>query len=222
MTGLLYRWPAAARFGRRVPKEKLYQAGTVTPAVRERLIEEVQSITWTHKLADVTINLPGSTAVPEVQVFQVAIRVEEISESILIAIDKAIPFPIIYELSRDKDGDQQVRMVATHKQLGIGTTKLSAYFSTGWLPVDTERQSLPTAITLPALYMALLEPLLPIAVSPGETVADVAARLKIVQKLEREISTLERKLRTEPQLNRKIVLRRALKAKQAEMDQKKR
>ena len=36
-----------------------------------------------------------------------------------------------------------------------------------------------------------------------------------MRKLEREISALERKLRTEPQLNRKLELRRELKNRQA-------
>jgi hypothetical protein len=52
-------------------------------------------------------------------------------------------------------------------------------------------------------------------VHPGEEVSEVATRLEKVRKLEREVATLERKIRTEPQLNRKVELRRALKAKQA-------
>ena len=47
--------------------------------------------------------------------------------------------------------------------------------------------------------------------------SEVAARLDKVRKLEREIASLERKLRTEPQLNRKIELRRALRTRQAEL-----
>ena len=35
MTDVLYRWPEAAKFGRRVPKEKFYEHGTVSTAVRE-------------------------------------------------------------------------------------------------------------------------------------------------------------------------------------------
>jgi hypothetical protein len=44
--------------------------------------------------------------------------------------------------------------------------------------------------------------------------SDVADRLAAVRKLEREVAALERKLRTEPQLNRKVELRRTLKTKQ--------
>ncbi len=221
MADILYQWPLAARFGRRVPKEKFYQAGTVTTTVRERFVNEVQSITWSHKLAEATINLPGSALVPEVQVFQIDSKLDDVSELVLMAIDRAIPYPIIYEVLRGTGGQQEARMVAAHKQLGAAIPKLSGYYSTDWLPVADERQPLPTAITLPALYTALLAPLMPIATRPGETVLEVADKLRVVRKLEREIAALERKLRSEPQLNRKIELRRSLMSKQAELDRKK-
>jgi hypothetical protein len=70
-----------------------------------------------------------------------------------------------------------------------------------------------------ALYSALIGPLTPLTPRAGESPAVVGERLDAVRRLEREISTLERKLRSEPQLNRKVELRRELKAKQAELEQ---
>ena len=217
MADLLYRWPEAAKFGRRVPKEKFYEHGNVNTAVREKFISDVQRITWSYKLAEATINLPGTAAVPEVQVFTIDAKASDVGEPILNAIDKAIPFPIIFEITRQSAGSTEMRMVAAHKQLGTGTPKLSAYYSTGWQPADTTRQALPTVITLPALYTALLQPMTPLAPRPGEEMSEVADRLAAVRKLEREIAALERKLRTEPQLNRKVELRRTLKTKQHEL-----
>ena len=54
---------------------------------------------------------------------------------------------------------------------------------------------------------------------PGDDVSESTNRLEAFRKLERQIATLERKIRNEPQLNRKIELRRTLKAKQAELEQ---
>lgn len=215
---LLYRWPAAAKLGSRVPKEKFYEHGTVTVAVREKFVAEVQRITWLYKLAENTINLAGSDAVPEIQVFQIHAKSNDVSELVLTAIDKAIPFPIIFEIIHDEGDERSIRMVAAHKQLGAGTPTLSAYYSTGWQPADAERQPLPIAITLSALYTALFDPLIPVSARPGEEMSTVAARLQTIRKLEREIAALERKLRTEPQLNRKIELRRTLNTKRAELD----
>ena len=219
MTDILYRWPEAAKFGRRVPKEKFYEHGTVSTAVREKFINEVQRITWAYKLAEATINLPGTSAVPEIQVFTIDAKTDDVSEGVLGAIDKAIPFPIIFEIARQRGEQPEARTVASHKQLGTGALKISAYYSTAWQPGGTRRQAMPTAITLPALYAALLQPLTPITARPGEEMSDVADRLAAVRKLEREVASLERKLRTEPQLNRKVELRRTLKTKQHELEQ---
>lgn len=219
MTDLLYRWPAAAAFGRRVPKERFYEHGTVTTALREKFVSEVQRITWEYKLAEATISLPGSAAVPEVQVFKIDAKTDDVSEPVLSAIDKAIQFPIIFEITRDGANGWDIRMVAAHKQLSTGAPKLSPYYSTGWQLTNTERQPLPIAISLSSLYTALLEPLTQVAMRPGEEMSEVAARLETMRKLEREIAALERKLRNERQLNRKIELRRTLKTKQAEMEQ---
>ncbi|MDO2378391.1 DUF4391 domain-containing protein [Rhodococcus electrodiphilus] len=218
MSDLLYRWPAAAEFGARVPKEKFYEHGTVTAAVREKFVAEVQRIIWAYKLAEATVNLPSSDAVPEIQVFRIGAKGTDVSEPVLTAIDKAVPFPIVFEITRVQGGVEHVRMVAAHKQLSAGAPRLSAYYSTGWQRADTDRRPLPIAITLPALYTALLDPLTPVAIRLGENMSEVAAKLQKVRTLERQITALERKLRTELQLNRKIELRRTLKTKQAELD----
>lgn len=219
MTDLLYQWPNAAHFGRRVPKEKFYQHASVNTALREKFISEVEHVIWAYDLAQASINLESTEEIPDIAVFQVDAKGTDVSEQVLSAIDKSMPRPLIFEINRDVAGARETRMVAAHKQLGTGAPKISQYFTTDWQPADTERQPLPTAITLPALYTALLEPLTNVEVRPGEGMSEVAVRLKTVGKLEREIKTLEHKLRTEKQFNRKVELRRTLKTKQAQLEQ---
>ena len=210
---VLYEWPAAAAFGRVVPKSKFYEHGAVSPAIRERFVGEVQRITWAYKLAESTIHLRSTRSVPELQVFVIDSKGKDIDDRVLQTIDKTVRFPIIYELNRGEGADGSTRMCAASKQPGGGRPMLSAYFSTSWLPVDAERRALPPAVDLGALYTALLEPLLPLALRPGESVADAAERVDGARKLKREIAGLERRLRTEPQLNRKIELRRQLRTR---------
>jgi hypothetical protein len=214
MTALLYRWPVAAKFGRVVPKTKFYENTTVLTPVKDKFVSDVQRITWAYKLAESTINLTGNASVPEIQIFEIDAKTDEISESVLATIDKAVKTPVVFEINRDDGSDRATQMVAAHKQLGSGAPKLGPYYSTDWQPADTNRDALPTAIDLTGLYTALLQPLTQIATRPGEEVSEVVARLGAVRALEREILALERKIRTEPQLNRKIELRRTLKTRQ--------
>ena len=119
--------------------------------------------------------------------------------------------PIIFEVNRG-DGDCAPYPHDRGAQgAELGTAKLGSYHTTEWLPHDAERQPFPTAINLPALYAALIESLTPLTARPGEEATEIAARLESVRKLEREVAALERKIRTEPQLNRKVEIRRTLK-----------
>ncbi len=207
----LYRWPPTAKFGRVVPKTKFYEHGNVRTVLREKFVGDIQRITWAYKLAESTIRLKGTEAVPEIQVFTVEAKGGDVGDDVLTAIDKSVHFPILFEVSR---GDE-VRMVAAHKTLGGAPPKVGAYFTTPWLPLDATRTPLPAAIDLPALYEALLSSLLPVPTRRGESLSEAADRMERAKKLEREITALERKLRTEPQLNRKLELRRELKDRQA-------
>jgi len=208
---VLYRWPQSAAFGRTLPKTKVYEHGNVRTALRERFVEDVQRITWAYKLAESTIRLKGTEAVPEIQVFAVETKGGDVPDEVLAAIDKSVHFPILFEISKG----EEVRTVAAQKTLGGHTPKVGTYFTTGWLPITHDRQSLPAAIDLTMLYESLLTSLLPMAIRRGESVSDATGRMDRVRKLEREIAALERKLRNEPQLNRKVELRNALKEHQA-------
>lgn len=207
----LYRWPPAAEFGRVVPKTKFYAHGKVSGALREKFVENIERVTWAYKLAESTVRLAGTNTVPEIQVFTVETKGGDFSDDVLAAIDKSVHFPIFFEVSK---GDE-VRMAAAHKILGGATPKVGSYFATAWRPHDAARTPVPTAIDLSALYEALLVPLLPMASRLGESVSGAIERMERARMLEREITALERKLRNEAQLKRKVELRRELRDRRA-------
>ncbi|MBK8758509.1 MAG: DUF4391 domain-containing protein [Actinomycetales bacterium] len=208
MTDVLYRWPEAARFGKSIPKTKFYEHGAVTSAVRARFVAEVDGITWAYKLAESTINLPASKEVPEIQVLVIKAKSADVDASVLGTIDKAIKQPVIFEIV----STQGTRMTATLKA-GVPGQR---YYSTEWSQGD-RRRPLPPSVSLSSLYAALLEPILPTTIRPGEGLSDLCERLASIARLERDISALARKLRAEPQFNRKLELRRVLKAEQARL-----
>lgn len=207
---VLYRWPANAAFGRAVPKTKFYEHGNVRTALREKFVDDIQRITWAYKLADDTIRLRGTASVPEIQVFTIETKGADVSDEVLAAIDKTVHFPIIFEVA----STQRVRMVAAQKTLNGKVPHIATYFTTDWHPADAPRRPLPTALDLPSLYEALLASPLPAPMRAGETVSEATDRLERARKLQREMVALERKLRNEPQLNRKMDLRRQLKERE--------
>lgn len=216
MTGL-FSYPKGAAFGRVVPKQRFYEQADVSPKVRDFFVREVQRITWAYKLAPETIGLAGSPTVPEVQVFVVELKDLDLHDELLGAIDRAVQFPIIFEVRRERAGMAEVRAVAAHKVLSARTPKVSAYFSGDWLGEDTSRAPLPPAVNLAGLYAQLLSPLLPGSVRPGEELSVTIDRMETVRKFEKEVAALEQRLRVEPQFNRKVELRRQIRDHASEL-----
>ncbi|MBB6627930.1 DUF4391 domain-containing protein [Nocardioides sp. KIGAM211] len=216
MTATLYRWPDHGRVDRSVPKERLYAEAGVSAKLKQQFVDDVQRIRWAYKIGVESVRLAPVEPFDEFQVFEVDLKGADLTDGVLKAIDMAIPSPIIFELTRPTG---EIQVVAARKELGVRGPRLSSYFRSNWQSNGVGRRDLPPALNLPGLYEAILTSLLAVTGRPGEGLSEAIERMARVTQLEREIGTLTRRLRTEPQLNRKIELRRELKAKQATLEE---
>lgn len=224
----LIDYPERARVGRVVPKNRIMVSGVPGRRVRDRLTTQVARITWQYKLAPETLNLKGSKAVPEIQVFRLALKPPGVSDDlpgeVLKCIDRAIGFPIIFELTSSReDGALRdgIRVAATHKRPSEADASkwvIDDYFATDWLPADTPRAPLPVALDLPSLYEQFLRELLPIQARPGESMVALMERHGRITAKQRECRRLEARIQREKQFNRKVELNRQLRALKAELD----
>ena len=199
----LYEYPAKSTFGRILPKNKIYEHAKPTAAVKELFIRQVDQIVWQYKLAPETINLPSTNSVPEIQIFHVTLKNGELKEDVLHCIDKAIPFPLIFELR----SDNRCKMIASYKRPNEADSSkwvVSEYFSTGWMPESTARSALPGALDLSALYESLLSPLMPYPAIGRETLQAQTARIEKICVKERELEQAKTRLKNEQQFNRKV------------------
>lgn len=211
------RYPAQAAFGRALPKSKIYTHSHAGTRLKNLFVQQVEQIVWQYKLAPETINLPAQPAVPEIQVFVIQLKTPEFHVDVLRAIDRAVQFPIIFELSHA--GRTQV--VACHKRPNESDASrwvLSDYFTTGWLANNAERCALPVALHLGSLYEQLLRALLPLPARPHETLAEQVARLDALAAKQREADKAVARLEQERQFNRKVAINADLRRLQSELD----
>jgi len=214
---VLYQYPPQTALKRVIPKTRIYDAAGASTALRERFVREVDLIVWTHKLAPETLNLPATAAVPEIQVFRLTLKGEALHDDILRAIDRAIPFPVLFELVRDK----RIQAAAAFKRpsdAAAGKWVLSEHLRGAWTERDTPREALPVAVSLGVLYDRMLAALTPVEVRAGEDTETRLARLVQIKAKEREISQLQSRLRRENQFNIKVTLHGQLAEAQAEFD----
>ena len=214
----LFSFPPQAQVGRVLPKSKIYEHGSISTALRERFVKQVEQITWQYKLAPETINLPARAGVAEIEIFDIALKTETLVDDVLRAIDRAIPLPIFFQLHYQA----RTRMVATYKRPSAaeaGKWVIDSYFASEWQPAGAAREPLPIALDLHSLYEQLLRSLLPQAARPGERLPEQLERLTRLRSRQNEYNQLEARLHKEKQFNRKVALNAELRALKTEIDQ---
>ena len=205
MSSALFSYPKQAAFQRVLPKTKIYEYANPSRAVRDRFVAEVGQIVWLYKLSPETINLPARSGVPEIQVFGIATKTEELSDAVLRCIDKAIPFPIFYELTFEN----RIKAMAAYKrpnEADPGKWVVDAYFETAWKTAPASREALPLALDLAGLYERMLRAHMELPSRPGESLRAQVERISELRRKELECQKLEQRLQQEAQFNRKVEL----------------
>lgn len=227
----LYDWPRAAAFGRVIPKNKIYEHSGAKTALKELFVRQVHQVVWTHKLAPETINLEATEQVAEIQVFRVISRAAMPDHEILRAMDRAIPFPLIFEIVHE----HRIRMAAAYKrpsEAGGDCWVVGEYFESEWTPKGTPRAPLPLALNLGVLYEKLLSPLvegqtarlfsgmtqtqqapLPRAVVERPVpLQERIERAEAIRRQAREVERLKARLARTKQFNRRVEVNAELRA----------
>lgn len=211
----LYAWPPKTLVNRVIPKTKLYVNARLSSALRQAIVSDVQQIIWRAKMAPETLHLSATDDVPEIQVIEIVMRKRDIHEGILAVIDRAIPFPIVFELVYAG----HMRMAAAWKRRGTSEGKwlLSDYLFTRWMPGDSPRKGLPIALDLGGLYLQILTGIAPYPPRTGESLPDYFERLRRIRALEKGRERLEKQMIREKQFNRKVEINAQVRAIQREI-----
>lgn len=186
-----WKFPEAAKFGRVIPKEKLYSQAGANAELKQLFVEQVAQIKWAFKLAESTINLAKTEQVHELEVIHIKLKAKTLDEKILTAIDKAIPHPTLFMLTRDsKPGDkvkgeneevpaeQEIAYQAAHKLKAVTQSnknkwQQSAYLKSQWLVQSSQFSApLPAATSLESLYTQLLEALMPLSLQSAKNLQE--------------------------------------------------
>lgn len=199
----MFDLPQSAVVDRIVPKTKFYEHASIPTAVRDEFTQVIGRITWKYKLSASTINLPATHKIEEIQIFMIELKAKQIPIKALTAIDKAIPYPILYVLTHGN----HAAYVIQHK-----LDSANRYYSTDW---DHLPQLAFTGTNLEATYQAIITQFIAANnthyhtrlfktddKSFEEVVADDTRR----RQLEKDIKALESKIRGERQFSRQVSL----------------
>jgi len=221
----MFDFPANTIVDRKVAKSRFHQNLKLNTRLKNLLADQIQEIRWLAKLSPETTNLPATPSVLEIAIFRLILKADTLSPDILTLIDKAIPYPIIFEI-RDQLQHRQ-RYAAAYKRPSEANSKewvTSSHTLTDWQPVPDAQSStplppLPPAINLEQLYAAILKQILPIPPRDGEALPEYIFRCDSWLAKQREIAKLSSRIHREKQFNRKVTLNSKLNALKQEVEQ---
>jgi hypothetical protein len=213
----LFQYPQQTVFNRVLPKSKIYAHAKPGRAVKELFVAQVSEIVWKYKLSPETIHLPARHGIAEIQVFEIALKTADCDPAILRTIDKAIPFPILFQLTHGGS----IRFAASAKRPSDANASqwvIDALFFTDWFhPSSFDFHPLPVALDLASLHEQLVRRHMPLTQRPGEALREHVARFLALEIKQRERQQLENRLNREKQFNRKVELNRQFRDLNAEI-----
>lgn len=211
--------PKTTEFNKRIPKQKFYENMDISPALKKIFVEQVRIIYWKNKIAASTTNLAAGTDVTELEVFEVRLSSPVLDDSLLRQIDKEIPYHILFLL--EYQGKYQA-WIGYKEAAASGNKafKVNGYYHTEWLAEDELPLKL-EGLNVDAVYENFVRQIAGDRLkteAAGESLKESVARDEQKQVLQKQIATLQAKIRKEKQLNKQMQMNNALKKLKKELE----
>ena len=211
--------PKTTEFNKRIPKQKFYENIDISPVLKKVFVEQVKIIYWRNKIAASTTNLAAGSHVRELEVFEVRLNSSVLDDSLLRQIDKEIPYHILFLL--EYDGKYQAWIGYKEAAAsGNKALKVNGYYHTEWL-VEDELPLKLEGLSVDAVYENFVRQIAGDKLkteSAGESLKESVARDEQKQQLQKQIATLQAKIRKEKQLNKQMQMNTELKKLKKELE----
>lgn len=211
--------PKSTEFNRRIPKQKFYENITVSLALKRIFGDQIKMIYWRNKIAVSTLNLAEGTDVTEIEVFEIKLNTPSLDEGVLRQIDKEIPYHIVFILEYENKYQAWIGYKEAASS-GNNPFKVNNYYHTEWmtevaLPLKIE------GLSIDAVYENFVRQIAGDAFknSSGESLKESVELDGKRQQLQKQIITLQAKVRKEKQLNKQIQINAELKKLKKELEE---
>ena len=211
--------PKTTEFNKRIPKQKFYENLEISPALKKVFVDQVKTIYWRNKIATTTLNLAPGTDVTEIEVFEVKLSEQSLDEGMLRQMDKEIPYHILFLL--EYQGKYQA-WIGYKEAAASGNKafKVNGYYHTEWLAEDELSLKL-EGLNVDAVYENFVRQIAGDKLkteAAGESLKESFARDEQKQALQKQIATLQAKIRKEKQLNKQMQMNNELKKLKKELE----
>lgn len=191
-------FPSTTIVHKRISKKTLYEQAGINSATKNLFSEQIDSMFWEHKISKETANVETGQKIKEIVVIKIILSAPQIDTSILKIINKAIPYPILF----------LVNYQDTFKAGIFHTSSIDnsvRYYDTEWKS-ENELDISICGINMDTVYENFVLQIIGISKDFSMSLDEQLYKIEQAQKLEKEITRLERQARNEKQPKKKFEL----------------
>lgn len=86
-----------------LPKKIFYEKIAISPSVKEEFTNQVDRITWLYKISPDTIGISKTNNVEEIEVFKLDLKEKIIPKNVIKVITKGVPYKILFLLKYNEE-----------------------------------------------------------------------------------------------------------------------
>jgi DNA-binding XRE family transcriptional regulator len=214
----LLKLPERTYYNKRIPKNKFYEKLKVKSKLEKQFSTEIESVYWKNKLAPDTLNISAGKNVQEIEIFEINLRQQGISTSIIETIDREIPYHILFVLRYQNLAQLWISYKESSKNRE-GKFKVDSYYCTDWLKAEELTLSV-EGLTLDKVYENFILQIAgeKLKLAEEKTLKEAVNEATENEKLQKQIQQLENKIAREKQFNRQVRLMGELRALKSQLE----
>jgi len=203
-------FPPSTVFNKWVPKKKFYENLSISSRIEKQFVTEIESVYWTHKLSPETLNVNPGIRVTEIEVFEVNLKEQQVSDNLIATIDREIPYHLVFVLRYSG----KAQLMISYKEESKSREdkfKVDSYYRTDWTDYDKLTLSI-EGLDLDRIYENFISQIAgdDLNLEKAEDIRDAVMISKERDRLETYITKLEAKIRKEKQFNFQLELNQEL------------
>lgn len=187
VTGL----PVTAKTNIVIPKEKFYQVAGANATIKRLFVDEVGKVTLKAVVAPRTMNITADTY-DELNLIEIQLKDQQISQKVLETIDGIIPRPIIFHIASRNGGSKYAVAYKEPKAQDASKSKVVCYYQTTW-------NSEPLRIagnSVKSIYVNFIQQIDP-SFDPSVPIAEAVSQTRDSIKLKAKIEQLNNQIASE-------------------------
>lgn len=200
-----------------VPKTKFYHFMEVNPRMKVRFVNDVESIRWLYKLSPDTLNVTASDDMVEIEVFVATLKNADCPTDLFTFIDTHMPRHLVFILQYEGNS----MLLINYKQWKDNSHtafKITQMFASPWVP-DSSLQLTIDGLSLPRIYDNFVAQISGIGDHQAGSMEDIVILQQQIAKAEKELQTIEKRMRNEPQLDLQMQIHAQARKKRKEIDE---